>query len=225
MFIIISEKEYFVTNHLQWRYLRSQLCDDIKHLSTFPPNSNEECSKTAVSIFIALEKADAKSVVTVAWTSLPGFSIATAISVMKTAPTMEMKARNISKSSGCSISLHLHAMDMYETFFSVLGRERIKKTLSPTIPHTMVQVAWPVIALKAIVKVAAISLNRGEVNGAMSRPAGTRPGWDIAGTIERAAADGSGPTVGTRVVGFIPTGNYERHPTVPDGASEAMQTS
>lgn len=44
-------------------------------------------------------------------------------------------------------------MDMYETFFSVLGRDRMKKTQSPTIPHTIVQVAWPVIALKAIVKV------------------------------------------------------------------------
>ena len=71
---------------------------------------------------------------------------------------------------------------------------------------------------QAIVRVAAFSLNRGEVNGAMSRPAGARPGWDLAGTIERAAADGSGPQEGTRVVGFVPAGNYERHHTVPDGA-------
>ncbi len=71
---------------------------------------------------------------------------------------------------------------------------------------------------QAIVRVATISLNRGEVNGAMTRPAGARPGWDLAGTVERAAEDGSGPGVGTRVVGFVPTGNCERHPTVPIGA-------
>jgi len=90
---------------------------------------------------------------------------------------------------------------------SVMGRLTIREVDDPEPT-----------AQQAIVRVAAISLNRGEVNAAMSRPAGTRPGWDLAGVIERAAADGSGPTVGARVVGFVPTGNYERHTTAPNGA-------
>ena len=47
------------------------------------------------------------------------------------------------------------------------------------------------------VRVTAISLNRGEVNRALSQSdAGARPGWDFVGIIEEPAADGSGPPVG-----------------------------
>jgi NADPH:quinone reductase len=52
-----------------------------------------------------------------------------------------------------------------------------------------------------LVKVHAISLNRGETRMALSQAAdGWRPGWDAAGVVERAAADGSGPAAGSRVV-------------------------
>ena len=61
---------------------------------------------------------------------------------------------------------------------------------------------------EAIVQVRAISLNLGEVRRSILAAAGWRPGWDLAGTIERAAADGSGPTVGARVVGFLPEGAW-----------------
>jgi len=57
---------------------------------------------------------------------------------------------------------------------------------------------------EALVRVAAISLNLGEVRRAQTVEAGWQPGWDLAGTVEQAAADGSGPGAGTRVVGFVP---------------------
>lgn len=47
---------------------------------------------------------------------------------------------------------------------------------------------------EALVRVAAVSLNLGEVRRSMSADvAGRRPGWDLAGTVGKAAADGSGP--------------------------------
>src|SRR5579862_9737756 len=59
------------------------------------------------------------------------------------------------------------------------------------------------------VKVTAISLNRGETRRALQvAEPGWRPGWDFAGIVERAAADGSGPTAGSRVVGILPSGAW-----------------
>jgi NADPH:quinone reductase len=80
------------------------------------------------------------------------------------------------------------------------------------------------------VRVKAISLNRGETRRALQvAEPGWRPGWDFAGVVEAAAADGSGPKAGTRVVGMLPSGawaervNCRTHAvaTLPDAVSDA----
>jgi len=60
---------------------------------------------------------------------------------------------------------------------------------------------------EAIVRVTALSLNRGELLMAQGAPASRRIGWDIAGVVERAAANGQGPSAGTRVAAFLPAAN------------------
>ncbi|WP_428269294.1 zinc-binding dehydrogenase [Haliangium sp.] len=60
---------------------------------------------------------------------------------------------------------------------------------------------------EALVRVRAISFNRGELAMGRFKPAGSRIGWDIAGVVERRAADGTGPDEGARVVGFLPRAN------------------
>jgi NADPH:quinone reductase-like Zn-dependent oxidoreductase len=71
---------------------------------------------------------------------------------------------------------------------------------------------------EAVVRVRAISLNRGEVRRASTAPAGWRPGWDLAGVVDAAAADGSGPRVGTRVVGLVLDGAWAERVAVPSNA-------
>jgi NADPH:quinone reductase-like Zn-dependent oxidoreductase len=59
------------------------------------------------------------------------------------------------------------------------------------------------------VRVTAISLNRGETRRVVQQAEpGWRPAWDFAGVVETAAADGSGPRPGSRVVGILPCGAW-----------------
>src|SRR5690348_6238955 len=56
---------------------------------------------------------------------------------------------------------------------------------------------------EALIAVHAFSLNRGELTLLRIRPEGWRPGQDVSGVVLKAAADGSGPKPGTRVVGIL----------------------
>lgn len=71
---------------------------------------------------------------------------------------------------------------------------------------------------QALVRVAATSLNLGEVHMAQSAQEGAVLGWDVAGTIEQAAADGSGPPQGSRVVGMVRSGAWAELVAVPTNA-------
>lgn len=60
----------------------------------------------------------------------------------------------------------------------------------------------PTAPNELLIEVKAISLNFGEVySGDNAENSGDIPGWDSAGVVVTAAADGSGPAVGTRVAG------------------------
>jgi NADPH:quinone reductase len=56
---------------------------------------------------------------------------------------------------------------------------------------------------EAVIAVTDFSLNRGELTLMRIRPEGWRPGQDISGTVVAAAADGTGPKAGTRIVALV----------------------
>jgi NADPH:quinone reductase len=61
----------------------------------------------------------------------------------------------------------------------------------------------------------ATSLNRGEVEDLSRHSVGYVPGWDVAGVVERSAADGTGPSDGERVVGLVRSGAWAQYVAVP----------
>jgi NADPH:quinone reductase-like Zn-dependent oxidoreductase len=66
-----------------------------------------------------------------------------------------------------------------------------------------------------VVEVAAYSVNRGELSLIERRTDGWAPGQDIAGVVVASAADGTGPAVGTRVVGVADHGGWGERVPVP----------
>jgi NADPH:quinone reductase-like Zn-dependent oxidoreductase len=70
-------------------------------------------------------------------------------------------------------------------------------------------------ANEALVCVHATSLNRGELRLLTIRPDGWIPGQDVVGIVERAAADGTGPAVGARVVALVDEAGWAERVAVP----------
>jgi len=68
---------------------------------------------------------------------------------------------------------------------------------------------------EALVGVHAASTNRGEVRLVTLRPDDWHGGQDVAGVIARAAADGSGPPVGTRVVAWVDQAGWAEYVPAP----------
>jgi NADPH:quinone reductase-like Zn-dependent oxidoreductase len=68
---------------------------------------------------------------------------------------------------------------------------------------------------EALVEVRAFSLNRGELRLFQIRPEGWRPGQDISGIVVEAAANGSGPQPGERVVALTDNAGWAERAAVP----------
>src|SRR6201981_819856 len=68
---------------------------------------------------------------------------------------------------------------------------------------------------EALVAVHAFSLNRGELRLFQVRAEGWRPGADTAGVVLRAAADGSGPAAGARIVALCDWEGWAERAAVP----------
>src|SRR5438874_13677483 len=99
----------------------------------------------------------------------------------------------------------------------------IVNTPTALLPVELREVAEPQPAAgEAIVEVRAFSLNRGELALLASRPAGWRPGQDIAGIVVRAAADGSGPQEGTRVVAMVDGAGWAQRVAAPTARMAAL---
>ncbi|CAM5344850.1 Putative alcohol dehydrogenase OS=Streptomyces glaucescens OX=1907 GN=SGLAU_25465 PE=4 SV=1 [Streptomyces glaucescens] len=94
--------------------------------------------------------------------------------------------------------------------------QRLIPTGDPARPVAFAEVPPPVPEPgEALVKVEAFAVNRGETFLLEHPRPGLLPGKDIAGLVVQAAADGSGPGTGTRVVGHPAQGGWAEYAVVP----------
>ncbi|MFD8869254.1 MULTISPECIES: zinc-binding dehydrogenase [unclassified Streptomyces] len=77
---------------------------------------------------------------------------------------------------------------------------------------------------EALIEVRHASMNYGEVRWAAHQPPGSVMGYDAAGVVLRAAADGSGPAAGARVVAFGPGAWSERAAFASDSLAKLPDT-
>jgi NADPH:quinone reductase-like Zn-dependent oxidoreductase len=75
---------------------------------------------------------------------------------------------------------------------------------------------------ECVVDVRAFSVNYGETILIRERPDGWRPGQDVAGIVVRRAADGSGPTEGTRVAAYLDWEGWAERVPAPTRAVAAL---
>ena len=68
---------------------------------------------------------------------------------------------------------------------------------------------------ECLIEVEAFSVNRGELVLLANRPAGWRPGQDVAGVVVGPAANGEGPKAGERVAALVEGGGWARHVAAP----------
>ena len=81
-----------------------------------------------------------------------------------------------------------------------------------------------------LIRVRAVSLNRGELRAVARAGEGRIPGWDVCGTVVGQAASGSGPREGTRVAALLDGGGWaelaavplSRAALVPDGVADGV---